>query len=89
MNSAKKLRQGHRLLRLSAVIILMFLLAAAAHAQQTTGVPCSTSATRTIDGKYVPSPPPDFGVSSTSTLRIQNPAGLRRLWRPKALPTCC
>jgi arylsulfatase A-like enzyme len=40
---------------------MVLLTAAAAHGQQTTGVPCSPSATTTIDGKYVPSPPPPFG----------------------------
>jgi hypothetical protein len=86
MNSAKKLRQGHRLLRLSAVIILMFLLAAAAHAQQTTGVPCSTSATRTIDGKYVPSPPPDFGGVINLNATNSKPCWPAKIVAPKGAP---
>src|SRR6478672_10422231 len=32
-----------------------------AGAQQTTGTPGSPSATTTIDGKYLPNPPPKFG----------------------------
>ena len=32
-----------------------------ASAQQTTGVPCSPSATTTVDGRYLPNPPAAFG----------------------------
>lgn len=49
------------LLSLGAVITVFLLTAAAARAQQTTGVPCSPSATTTINGKYLPSPPAPFG----------------------------
>ena len=37
------------------------VLGAPALAQQANGVPGSPSATTTIDGKYLPSPPPQFG----------------------------
>jgi arylsulfatase A-like enzyme len=40
---------------------LMLLACAPATAQQTTGVPGSPGATTTIDGNYLPSPPPKFG----------------------------
>jgi arylsulfatase A-like enzyme len=41
--------------------VLLSLGAGAADAQQITGTPGSPSATTTIDGKYLPSPPPKFG----------------------------
>jgi len=40
---------------------LAVLAAAPASAQQTTGTPGSPGATTTIDGKYLPPPPPKFG----------------------------
>jgi arylsulfatase A-like enzyme len=42
-------------------LLLVLLTAITAHAQQTTGAPGSPSATTTIDGKYLPPPPPKFG----------------------------
>jgi arylsulfatase A-like enzyme len=44
-----------------AVVSLLLALGATGLAQQTTGVPGSPSATTTIDGKYLPPPPPKFG----------------------------
>jgi hypothetical protein len=43
-----------------ACIVAVMLPAAPAFAQQITGVPGSPSATETIDGKYLPPPPPKF-----------------------------
>src|SRR6185295_15996366 len=40
---------------------LLALAGPAAYAQQITGTPGSPSATTTIDGKYLPNPPPKFG----------------------------
>jgi arylsulfatase len=47
--------------RLLVPCLLTLLAAVAAHAQQATGTPGSPSATETIDGKYLPPPPPKFG----------------------------
>jgi arylsulfatase A-like enzyme len=44
-----------------AAISLLLALGATALAQQTTGTPGSPGATTTIDGKYLPPPPPKFG----------------------------
>ena len=44
-----------------AFIVAVMLAAAPAFAQQITGAPGSPSATTTIDGKYLPPPPPKFG----------------------------
>jgi arylsulfatase len=41
--------------------VSLSMMGAAAFAQQTTGVPGSPGATTTIDGKYLPPPPPTFG----------------------------
>ena len=48
---------------LSCAMLAVALVAAAssAAAQQTTAAPCSPNATTTIDGKYLPAPPPKFG----------------------------
>src|ERR1700693_8950 len=61
MKKFEKLLKDRNLLQLSVVIPMFLLTAAAAHAQQTTGVPCSTSATTTVDGRNVPNPPSQFG----------------------------
>jgi len=46
---------------LCLAILLLPLAVTTTHAQQTTGVPGSPDATRTIDGRYLPNPPPQFG----------------------------
>src|SRR5262245_22805897 len=47
--------------RLLSALALPVLICTPAMAQQTTGTPGSPSATTTIDGKYLPNPPPRFG----------------------------
>ena len=42
-------------------VSLLLFLTSPALAQQTTGVPGAPDATTTIDGKYIPPPPPKFG----------------------------
>jgi arylsulfatase len=44
-----------------ALLATLLLSAASGLAQEITGTPGSPSATTTIDGKYLPSPPPKFG----------------------------
>ncbi len=63
MKSIEKMRQGRGLFYLGAIITMFVTISTPVRAQQTqtSGAPCSTSATTTIDGKYVPSPPPEFG----------------------------
>ena len=55
MNSTPTIRA----LALSASVLA--LTASSTFAQQTTGTPGSPGATTTIDGKYLPPPPPNFG----------------------------
>ncbi len=60
MRNAKKIAGSQRLVHI-VTLFTAVLLAASAEAQQTTGKPCSPSATTTVDGKYLPSPSPEFG----------------------------
>jgi len=70
-----------------AVVFLTFLLAAAtAKAQQTTTAPCSPSATTTIDGKYVPSPPAPFGGTINLGAEQSKPCWPAKVVPPKGAP---
>ncbi len=55
------MRTRNQLLIFAALVTLITFAAGFSSAQQTTGVPGSPSSTTTIDGKYLPSPPPKFG----------------------------
>jgi arylsulfatase len=61
-------------------------MAPAAHAQQTTGVPCAPSATTTVDGKYIPSPPPDFGGVINLSATDSKPCWPAKIVPPKGAP---
>jgi arylsulfatase A-like enzyme len=60
---------------------LVLLTSVSAVAQQTTGVPGSPSATTTIDGSYLPNPPPKFG----GTINL-GAAESKPFWRPQVVP---
>jgi arylsulfatase len=67
---------------LPALVFLVFLLiAASAHAQQTTGAPCSPSATTTIGGKSIPPSPPAFGGVIDLNANESKPC-----WPPQVVP---
>ena len=86
MKNAKRFWQEHGLLR-PVVVFLMFLLAAVtAYAQQTTGVPGSPSATTTIDGKYLPPPPPKFGGVINMNATDSKPYWPAQVVPPKGAP---
>ena len=74
------------LLKLFVVSLMFGLAALGAKAQQTTGVACSTSATTTIDGKYVPSPPPDFGGVINLNATDSKPCWPAKIVPPKGAP---
>ncbi|HTD14194.1 MAG TPA: arylsulfatase [Chthoniobacterales bacterium] len=60
----------------------MILLAAVPlNAQETTGTPGSPSATTTIDGKYLPAPPPPFG----GVINL-NAEQSKQWWAPRIVP---
>src|SRR6478735_11636163 len=65
-----------RALALSASVLA--LTVGSTFAQQITGTPGSPSATTTIDGKYLPNPPPPFG--GTINMDAQDP--MARFMRP-------
>jgi hypothetical protein len=77
----------NRRLLLGSHIPVLLLAAAAAHAQQTTGVPCSPSATTTKDGKYLPSAPPPFGGVINMSVKDSKPCWLATVVPPMARPT--
>jgi arylsulfatase A-like enzyme len=66
---------------LLAACSLVALTAIMAHAQQTTGTPGSPSATTTIDGRYLPNPPPQFGGEINLSAQESKP-----YWRPQVVP---
>ena len=69
------------------VVCAVFLTALAVRAQQqTTGTPGSPSATTTIDGKYLPAPPPPFGGSIELNALQSKPAWPARIVPPKSAP---
>jgi arylsulfatase A-like enzyme len=73
-------------LRLVAVLLVFLLKAGTAAAQQTTGVPCSPSATTTIDGKYVPPPPAPFGGQVGLDASQSKPCWPAKVVPPKGAP---
>jgi arylsulfatase len=56
------------------------------NAEQTTGVPGSPSATTTIDGRYLPNPPPKFGGEITPNALQSKPYWPPRVVPPKGAP---
>jgi arylsulfatase A-like enzyme len=65
---------------------MILLAAAAAHGQQVAGVPCSTSATTTVDGKYIPSPPPAFAGTINMNATDSKPCWPAKIVPPKGAP---
>jgi len=81
MRNSKKFEKTRGLLQLVGLFLLFLSASFTINAQQTTGMPCSTSATTTIDGKYVPSPPPAFG----GVINL-NAASSKACWPAKIVP---
>jgi arylsulfatase len=81
MKSATKVRVRRSSLQIREVILMFLLITVAAHAQQTTGVPGSPSATTTVDGRYLPSPPPPFSGKINMSAADSTPG-----WRPTVVP---
>ena len=57
-----------------------------ASAQQTTGAPCSANATTTVDPKYVPPPPSNFGGVINMNAKNSKPCWPARIVPPKGAP---
>jgi arylsulfatase A-like enzyme len=86
MKNIEKVRKVRGLLLFSMVVPMFLLTAATSHAQQTTGVPCSPGATTTVDGKYVPSPPSDFGGVINLSATDSKPCWPAKVVPPKGAP---
>jgi len=69
------------ILMVLASAVLALIIANPASAQQTTGVPGSPSATTTIDGNYLPNPPPAFGGEIGLDAKDSKP-----YWPPQIVP---
>ncbi|HKF22328.1 MAG TPA: arylsulfatase [Candidatus Angelobacter sp.] len=54
--------------------------------QQTTGTPCSPAATTTIDGRYLPNPPPPFGGEINLNAKNSKPCWPAKVVPPKGAP---
>jgi Sulfatase len=68
-------------------LLFLFLLASAsAHAQQTTGEPCSPSATTTVEGQSLPPAPPGFGGVINLSAKESKPCWPAQIVPPKAAP---
>jgi arylsulfatase A-like enzyme len=62
-------------------LLLLALMAPCAMAQQINGVPGTPSATTTIDGRYIPAPPPPFGGKIGLGAKDSTP-----YWPPNVVP---
>src|SRR5450759_5147020 len=84
------MRESGTMNRVLAILSLGILLSAtvlpAAKAQQITGTPGSPSATITIDGKQLPSPPPKFGGVIQQSAKDSKPWWPPTIVRPKGAP---
>ena len=64
-----------------ALSVSVLVISAPGEAQQTTGKPGSPDATTTIDGRYLPNPPPQFG----GEIKL-NAAQSKPWWPPRVVP---
>src|SRR5262249_28669148 len=70
----------------ASVFALTIFLIAPASAQQTSGVPGAPDATTTIDGKYLPPPPPKFGGEINLQASQTKPYWPAQVVPPKGAP---
>ncbi len=66
---------------LSTAFVAFLIGGAAASAQETEGVPGSPSAKATVDGRYLPNPPPQFGGTIGLDAKDSKP-----YWPPQVVP---
>jgi hypothetical protein len=80
--------QGSRILKLTGIVLVAALSLSRAQAQaiQTTGKPCEPSATTTVDGKYLPSPPAPFGGEINLDAKNSKPCWPAQVVPPKGAP---
>ena len=70
----------------SCAATLIVLMIVPSMAQQTTGTPGSPGATTTIDGRYLPAPPPKFGGEMNLNALESKPWWPPRVVPPKGAP---
>ena len=75
--------------RLIFVFLIFSSAAITASAQQTTGVPCSPSATISPESKYLPPAPPPFGGEINLKASDSKPCWPPRVVAPKGAPNDC
>ena len=73
-------------LELLASVAVAAISGLSASAQQITGTPGSPGATTTIDGKYLPPPPPKFGGDINLQVSQSKPYWPARVVPPKGAP---
>ena len=81
MHSSRQIFTGAAARKLLASCTLLALAGSVSYAQQITGTPGSPSATTTIDGKYLPPPPPKFGGEINLEAAKSKP-----YWPPQVVP---
>jgi len=69
-----------------AALALLLMISAPAAAQQVEGVPGAPNATTTIDGRYLPPPPPPFEGQIELNAAQSKPAWSMRVVPPKGAP---
>ena len=77
-----------RIMLLGLPVLLVAVTGAnsSTRAQQTTGTPGSPGATTTIDGRYLPAPPPKFGGEMNLNALVSKPWWPPRVVPPKGAP---
>ena len=75
------MKQVCRFLQWVVVSLIFSFAAVTARGQQTTGAPCSPSATRSLDSPYLPTPQPPFGGEINL-----NAAQSKPCWSPTVVP---
>jgi Sulfatase len=86
MRTVKKIAHSPSLLYILALFMGVLFVAASANAQQTTGTPCSPSATTTISGKSIPPAPPPFGGTINLSSVDSKPCWPATVVPPKSAP---
>ena len=86
MRNAMKAWRGSILFPMVAVFAMLLLPSVGARAQQTTGAPCSPSATQTLDTRYLPPPPSNFGGQINLNADQSKPCRPATVVPPKGAP---
>src|SRR5260221_4895704 len=86
MSAPNERARERRILRLATTFLFLLLAALPVNAQQTTGTPGLPSATTTIPGNQLPSPPEPFGGVIKETAKDSTPYWPATIVPPKGAP---